>query len=1060
MEKQKKKQNGITLIALVISIIVMLILAGVSLNMTVGDNGIISQAQAANYAQSCAMLEEYLQQYYVQNFEKMESTDGSKVVILQTMKPGWFYSTRLGYIPDSNGNALYLINKDGLPNDIKKELKGGDAGDGTYSSYAKLIDVYGVTSDLHVYYSSNGVDTMIGVSSDKLDQDDATRSVASTATGSMGASLLAFDNDGDGKISAQEARTVKDANIDASNMTTLEELGSLSSLKTLVLRNATLDSLSGIERCPDLYYIYFQNCTIGDYTALTELRNQLTHLIFYSINDTELATICSYAKGIGDEGKGDSTRNFSKLTNFAVVGCVDTEDMFSTATPGGRGTNNYMDSATKSTKTITSVANLDKLSTATKNKITYLSIRNNNISSLSGIGNFSNLVCLRTEYNTLTSLAGIESLSHLEYINAQSNSLTSLYTVRNTNNLKYLIINTNRLTSLAGLENASNLSQLYAYGNLFGKDIETTTKANTDSMKAISGKTNMSILDLRNNTTLKWIDYISTDTGIRYLQLSGNTGMDATSFGGIRNIINLCEYVNYPDSYALSLIDPSTTNLDLKNRTMTVSVFESLMPTFEANGTTPKSGLHSIKKLDLYNINLTTDSGTKLTATEANSEINKVLESLKTLNYLRVGADNTTYSSSSLSTIGFIASGKVTGLIELDLINVNVTDLSNMNNYATSIRTLYLNISNSAFSFSNSQTMLNNLYNNSMTYGGLVSKFYGYNAGLVIRNSNLSSKLAGLSSVIGFYIYSNSGLGFENVVVDLSGCTSLKYISGYRSFTNCTNLILPQSLESYDITYNVCKSWDFSRCYKLSKINFADCSLGDTFSYEAAKKAFQSIGTMYANAKTAGITPQLNSIRIENVNRTLPDFDFLSYVKDSPITSVEVVNSFVGRKTLNNIDGLKYLTNLQSLTLNDCLFTDVSPLIPVYDTDGKLVSGCPNLSYLSFYRDENLTDIGKLGKLSSLVTCSVSNCRIVNIYGIQEGTTISYLSLTNNCLYNISSYIDSTGKSVNYNVLSLLAGMNVNKNGALNRLYLAGNSIEDVSILQSTDLSWTGKDIF
>ena len=35
-------QAGITLIALVISIIVMLILAGVSLNATIGDNGIIT----------------------------------------------------------------------------------------------------------------------------------------------------------------------------------------------------------------------------------------------------------------------------------------------------------------------------------------------------------------------------------------------------------------------------------------------------------------------------------------------------------------------------------------------------------------------------------------------------------------------------------------------------------------------------------------------------------------------------------------------------------------------------------------------------------------------------------------------------------------------------------------------------------------------------------------------------------------------------------------------------------------------------------------------------------
>ena len=45
MQKQKNKQRGITLISLVVTIIVLIILAGVSINMIVGENGIITQAQ-------------------------------------------------------------------------------------------------------------------------------------------------------------------------------------------------------------------------------------------------------------------------------------------------------------------------------------------------------------------------------------------------------------------------------------------------------------------------------------------------------------------------------------------------------------------------------------------------------------------------------------------------------------------------------------------------------------------------------------------------------------------------------------------------------------------------------------------------------------------------------------------------------------------------------------------------------------------------------------------------------------------------------------------------------
>ena len=47
MQKQKNKETGITLIALAVTIIVLIILAGVSIAMLVGENGIITQAQRA-----------------------------------------------------------------------------------------------------------------------------------------------------------------------------------------------------------------------------------------------------------------------------------------------------------------------------------------------------------------------------------------------------------------------------------------------------------------------------------------------------------------------------------------------------------------------------------------------------------------------------------------------------------------------------------------------------------------------------------------------------------------------------------------------------------------------------------------------------------------------------------------------------------------------------------------------------------------------------------------------------------------------------------------------------
>ena len=49
-----KGQNGVTLVALVVTIIVLIILAGVSIAMVIGDNGIIPNGQKAATDQKTA----------------------------------------------------------------------------------------------------------------------------------------------------------------------------------------------------------------------------------------------------------------------------------------------------------------------------------------------------------------------------------------------------------------------------------------------------------------------------------------------------------------------------------------------------------------------------------------------------------------------------------------------------------------------------------------------------------------------------------------------------------------------------------------------------------------------------------------------------------------------------------------------------------------------------------------------------------------------------------------------------------------------------------------------
>ncbi len=82
----KEKNNGITLIALIITIIVLLILAGVSISLVVGENGILSRATDASEKTNEAKDEEQRQFAMAEaamNFENTEYEDknGEKVTI-------------------------------------------------------------------------------------------------------------------------------------------------------------------------------------------------------------------------------------------------------------------------------------------------------------------------------------------------------------------------------------------------------------------------------------------------------------------------------------------------------------------------------------------------------------------------------------------------------------------------------------------------------------------------------------------------------------------------------------------------------------------------------------------------------------------------------------------------------------------------------------------------------------------------------------------------------------------------------------------------------------------
>ena len=555
MNERKLFQNGITLIALVISIIVMLILAGVSLNATIGDNGIITQAQNATYLEDCAKLEEFLQSYYVSHFDTLPQDCNSKVEALQSNSESasWFWMPKnngfggLNYVVSSDGQMCYFIDKVNFEarSNSGITLKGGKAGKGTYKDYASFNDVYGVTSDLKVYYCSSGKDSILGTDSSQLDIDDKDREVF--AAGSSFSKLI---KNGE-KVTVQDVKKVTTIDINGNSGVSLTDLYNLTSLKKLTLTNYE-GSLEGIQNAVQIEEIMLKNCTITNYSALKGLESKIKRMYLYSIDDNELNRFCSDL----------SSANFSNLERFGIVGDLIYLDNM-----------NMSYSTRKSSRTITTTEPLAALSETTKKAIKYMNLQNNNINSLIGLTDFSNIENLKAECNQLRNLQGIENMSKLKNLCAPRNNL--------------------------------------------GADETSEKNTNADALSYINSSAKLNFLHLQENQ-IKWIDYIKNQNELSNLLLSGNSKFDLASVAEIAEIYQKVTASNKTiNSIYLDYLVTSS-NFSYKNLTEADAEKIAYLKNLET------SKKNAVLYMDL--------SGSTL----SNDELNAILKDYKNLNELNL----------------------------------------------------------------------------------------------------------------------------------------------------------------------------------------------------------------------------------------------------------------------------------------------------------------------------------------------------------------------------------------------------------------------------------------
>ena len=899
-----KNQKAITLIALVISIIIMLILAGVSLNATIGENGIITQAKKTSYMQSIAVLEEYLNNYYVENYENFESSENKAEALEKNYESSnWIWNPskhgygNLGYIVDSDGNMCYLINKSELPDEIKKQILGGEAGDGSYSDYAKLNDVYGVTTNLKVYYSDGN--NMLGISKEHLEKDNPLREIFEA--GSSIAKIIT--GSAEKNVTLQDIKSVKTLTLEGnSGISNLSDLYNLTSLTELKLKDITYENLNGIQNALKLNYISFENCTIKDYSAMANNKN-ISSLYLINTNDEQVSLLCEGIEGV----------EFSKLQNFGIY----------------------------NSPSVTNIKKLALLSNNTKESINKLYLSNNNIDDVEVLSDFTGVTRIELQYNrNLKTLKGLENMKNLSNLyayfcnlganeiydtslenNGKNKEIDALYSISELKNIEILSLRNNiNLKWIEYISNYEKLSEL-TLANNENMTNESFVKIKDIALKLGSTKCNYpskysKLLNSDERKDLK--DANLSNDSEEYLALLNNKNLKQLRLDGNTNLKD-------EGTYSLNNVLKTNVNLEvlsLKDVNISSIEFVKNLPNLkelDIRGTS----VTDVSLLEDYCKNLKT-----LVVDNKDTDITKIQGIISNMN---LGLTNVkgTFFTDSLS--GLIdTSGKVYKKLE------ECTEITTL--YIAG-RALYESLSNFDIDLSKC-TKLTDVYLDSIK----LNIKYPENVKTVNiswRSAERNHDFSNCANITKLSIYSPSQNVMDFIVSHLGSAYVDKMVITYwydtKSFKNISKnatinklsigtsgYIKQEKIENID---------DLQNIHGLTELSISGCKLATSFLETTTFSDLTSLAinnTNFDNIKFVKNSPNLKYIAVAQCN-----VKSLSGIENcSELTEINFNN--------NAISSVIELQNLKKLSIirmeNNCLYDDFTYI----DTDGNSKT-CKNL---------------------------------------------------------------------------------------------------------------------
>ena len=586
----KNSKKGITLIALVITVIVLLILASVSIAMLTGDNGILTRAGDAKIETAVGAVKEQIGLYQIE--KKMDNKEVTPENLLVEGKV-----SRTVQLGEADKYYMYYALKENSFEGMQGLGKG---------NIASLKDVFLIDDNLNVkYIASNGKEYGDTLNNKVL--EDETEIRFSSKAFSEYVSKISGVTEEEMKFKWMKNQTsLVISNIQIEN---LQDLIFFPNLTKLSISNMILNNLNGIENCIKIQGLEIIDVRISNYDAISYLKDITSIYVQGSIEIKNFI---------------DNIKNLYKLKNLSLYATyLNDQDVKLLEELKDITTLNNLNLGVNNIKNITflkSLVNLEILDLRNNQienifEISYLSklkslnLSNNNIMDITPLANneillnlylngnnpikgkreeyteeelskideigkildrggniyldkeqlnlFKNYKNINLSYQNLTSLEVLDGMTQLESLNLSNNKITlkdemSKKILSSMTNLKFLFLTNNEIEDASAINELTNLKILYIEGNsnINLKEIENVI-SNLDNLR-LDDKTLSTINNCDPNKIKKLIiDHSITLTQIP--ELTNLTNLKTLHLENLKNVKDFYKISNYASLKNLKL---------------------------------------------------------------------------------------------------------------------------------------------------------------------------------------------------------------------------------------------------------------------------------------------------------------------------------------------------------------------------------------------------------------------------------------------------------------------------------------------------------------------------